>query len=127
MKKIIPQTINIVSILVLIYFAIPKILGLPRSVAGFTQFESVLGINADFFRIFTGVSEVTMVILILIYAFTGKKIVGKIAFLFLLVTMLTALAIEFFVRPEPAMLLVIVAIVLSIFSIYKLKTIYSHE
>ena len=127
MKKIIHQTINLVSVLVLLYFAIPKILGLPQSVAGFTQFESVLGIKASLFRLFTGFSELVMVILILIYMFTEKKVVGKIAYLFLLVTMLIALFIEFLVRPEPVLFLVIIAIVLSVFSIYKLKSIENNE
>jgi len=127
MKKIIHQTINIISVLVLLYFAYPKILGLPQSVAGFTQFESVLGINADLFRLFTGFSELAMGFLILVYIFTNKKIVGKIAYLFLLLTMLTALLIEFIVRPQPVILLVVIAIVLSIFSIYKLKSFQTNE
>ncbi|UMB60908.1 hypothetical protein MHL31_01605 [Lutibacter sp. A80] len=127
MKKIIHQTINIISVLVLLYFAYPKILGLPQSVAGFVQFESVLGINADFFRLFTGFSELAMALLIVAYMLKNKIIIGKIAYLFLLATMLSALLIEFFVRPQPVLLLVVIAIVLSIFSIYKLKSFQTNE
>lgn len=127
MKKIINHAINVVSVLVLLFFAIPKILGLPKSVDGFTQFESVLGIDATFFRIFTGISELVLAILILIFALRNNKIIGKFAYLFLLVMMLTALAIEFFVRVQPEILLVVIAVILSLFSIYKLKSIKNHE
>ncbi|GGG44752.1 hypothetical protein [Bizionia arctica] len=127
MKKIIHLLINLVSILILLFFAIPKILGQAKSVAGFNQFESLLGIDATFFRLFTGFSELAIIILILIYTFIRKKIAGKLAYLFLFVTMITALGIEFFIRPEPVMLLVIIAIVLSLFSIYQLKYILNHE
>ncbi|KYG76369.1 hypothetical protein EV198_3108 [Roseivirga ehrenbergii] len=127
MKKRVNQSINIISILVLIYFAVPKILGLSQSVTGFEQFESVLHIDATFFRLFTGFSELIIAALILTHAFTKNRMVGLAAFLFLLATMVSALGIEFFVRPEPVMLLVVIAIILMLTSSYKLKNILNHE
>lgn len=127
MKKHANQIINIISILVLIYFAVPKILGLPQSITGFEQFESVLHIDATFFRLFTGFSELIIAALILAYAFTKNRKVGLAAFLFLLATMVSALGIEFFVRPEPVMLLVVIAIILILTTSYKLKNILNHE
>lgn len=118
--KIINKIINSISILTMGYFAIPKLLGMPMSVKGFQQFEQTLQINADFFRIFTGLSEISMAILILYFAISQKTRVGIFAYAFLLITMLTALGLEFFARPEPKILLVIIAIVLVIFSVYQL-------
>lgn len=127
MKKVVNQIINLLSILLLLFFAVPKIIGLPQSMAGFSQFESVLHINADFFRLFTGFSELVIASLILIYVFTKNKMVGTGAFLFLLATMVSALAIEFFVRPQPVLLLVVIAILLTSTSIYKLNNILNYE
>ena len=118
--KIINKIINSISILTMGYFAIPKLLGMPMSVKGFQQFEQTLQIYADFFRIFTGLSEISMAILILFFAISQKTRVGIFAYAFLLITMLTALGLEFFARPEPKILLVIIAIVLAIFSVYQL-------
>ena len=118
--KIINKIINSISILTMGYFAIPKLLGMPMSVKGFQQFEQTLQINADFFRIFTGLSEISIAILILYFAISQKTRVGIFAYAFLLITMLTALGLEFFARPEPKILLVIIAIVLVIFSVYQL-------
>ena len=126
MKNVSNHIINILSIIVLIYFAIPKIIGLSVSKAGFEQFQSVLQIDADFFRIFTGFSELIIVLLILTYVVSKNDLIGKIAYLFLLITMLSALGIEFLVRPTPVVLLVSIAIILSLTSIYQIKNIYNH-
>ncbi|UXP31200.1 hypothetical protein N6H18_12660 [Reichenbachiella agarivorans] len=55
------------------------------------------------------------------FAIQGNKTVGKLAFSFLLITMITALGLEFFARPEPKMILVIIATLLTAISIYKLN------
>lgn len=120
MKKIISKTINIISILAMAFFAIPKLLSKPTSVAGFKQFEKAIHLNADFFMIFTGISELSMAILILYFAITQKIKVGIFAYAFLVITMISALGLEFFARPEPKMMLVIIAIILAIFSVYQL-------
>jgi hypothetical protein len=120
MKKIISIIINVISILAMTFFAIPKLLAKPTSVAGFKQFEKSIHLNADFFMIFTGISELSMALLILYFLIKQKTNIGLFAFAFLLITMISALGLEFFARPEPKMLLVIIAIVLVIFSVYQL-------
>ncbi|PIB37443.1 hypothetical protein BFP72_06695 [Reichenbachiella sp. 5M10] len=115
--------LNTTVLLTLTFFAIPKLLGKPRSVSGFEQFERVLGLDADFFRLFTGISELGMAVLILIFSISGNKVVGKLAFVLLLVTMIAALGLEFFARSEPKIVLVGIAITLAIISIYKLQTV----
>lgn len=123
MKNIKDQIINGIAIVVMIFFAIPKLLGKPQSIAGFKQFENAIHLDADFFRIFTGISELGLALLVLVFAFTKNKTIGKVAFGFLLITMLTALTLEFFARPEPKGILVVIAVILAFLSIYKLKTI----
>ncbi|QXP61250.1 DoxX family protein [Olleya sp. HaHaR_3_96] len=115
------QIINIVIILAMVFFAIPKLLAKPQSIEGFKQFENAIHLNADIFRIFTGVSELALATLILVFAIKRHQVIGKIAFAFLLITMLTALILEFFARPEPKIVLVIIAIVLALLSLYRLN------
>jgi len=122
MKIIINQGINIVIIGVMTFFAIPKLLGKPQSIEGFKQFENAIHLNADFFRIFTGISELGLAFLFLIFAINKNIIIGKIAFSFLSITMITALALEFFARPEPKIILVIIAVILAVVSVFRLKT-----
>ncbi|RJE74351.1 DoxX family protein [Reichenbachiella sp. MSK19-1] len=121
MKKILDQILNAMAIFAMAFFAIPKLLAKPQSIAGFQQFEKAIGVDADFFRLFTGVSELAMAAMILVFAIQGNKTVGKLAFSFLLITMITALGLEFFARPEPKMILVIIATLLAAISIYKLN------
>ena len=120
MKKIISQTISVISILTMGFFAIPKLLAKPTSVAGFKQFEKTIHLDADLFMIFTGISELGMALLILYFLIKQKTKVGVFAFAFLLITMVSALGLEFFARPEPKMLLVIIAIILALLSVYQL-------
>ena len=122
MKNITNQSINIVIIGIMTFFAIPKLLGKPQSIEGFKQFENAIHLNADFFRIFTGISELGMALLFLVFAINKNTTIGKIAFLFLLITMITALGLEFFARPEPKIVLVIIAILLAVVSVYRLKS-----
>lgn len=123
MKNITNQSINIVIIGIMTFFATPKLLGKPQSVEGFKQFENAIHLNADFFRIFTGISELGLALLFLIFVINKNRALGKIAFSFLLITMITALALEFFARPEPKIILVIIAVILAVISIFRLKTI----
>lgn len=116
------QVINFAVIAVMTIFAIPKLLGKPQSIEGFKQFENAIHLNADFFRIFTGISELGMALLFLVFAINKNTTIGKIAFLFLLITMITALGLEFFARPEPKIVLVIIAILLAVVSVYRLKS-----
>ncbi|MBD0777886.1 hypothetical protein HPE56_08775 [Maribacter sp. ANRC-HE7] len=123
MKILKNQWINIVASAMMLFFAIPKLLGQPQSKAGFEHFGKALKIDADIFRVFTGLSELGLAIVLLVFIFTKRAMLGKFAFLFLLAMMLTALGLEFFARPEPKMVLVVIAIILAAISIYRLKTI----
>ena len=116
------QVINIIIIAIMTFFAIPKLLGKPQSIEGFKQFENAIHLNADFFRIFTGIAELGLALLFLIFAINKNTTIGKIAFSFLLITMITALALEFFARPEPKNILVFIAVILAVVSAYGLKT-----
>lgn len=123
MKNIQNQIISIFIIGIMTFFAIPKLLGAAESVKGFKQFEAIVPLKPDIFRLFTGVSELGLALLFLVFVVNKNKTIGKIAFLFLLITMITALILEFFARPEPKIVLVVIAITLAILSLYRLKTI----
>ncbi|MEP1487150.1 MAG: hypothetical protein ABJK28_01830 [Algibacter sp.] len=92
-----------------------------RSTEGFIQFEHVLGINPDLFRIFTGMSELIIASLLIIISIKQFKKLSIITYFIVLSTMITALSLEFFVRFQPKIILVIIAILLIIFSSYSLK------
>ena len=79
--------------------------------------------DAGFFRIFTGISELGLAALLLVFAIGKNRIVGNMAFSMLLMVMLTALGLEFFARPKPVPMLVVIAFVLAFLSIYKLQSI----
>ncbi|MDO6596287.1 DoxX family protein [Oceanihabitans sp. 2_MG-2023] len=121
MKYLTNQIINILVSAVMLFFAVPKLLGKPQSVAGFNQFEDAFGIPSDGFRIFTGIAEFALATLFILFAFNKNKTIGKIAFGFLFITMFTALFLEFFARPEPKMMLVSIAIILIVIAIFRLK------
>ncbi|MCM4172766.1 hypothetical protein DHD32_14840 [Arenibacter sp. TNZ] len=116
------QIINIVPTIIMTYFAIPILMGKPQSIAGFKQFENAIGLDAGFFHIVTGVSELGLAPLLAIFSSNNNKVIGKLAFTFLLLTMITALGLEFFARPEPLIVLVIISFILALLSLYKLKT-----
>ncbi|MDE3742030.1 hypothetical protein [Maribacter polysaccharolyticus] len=126
MKISIDRSINVISIVAMTYFAIPKLLGMPQSIAGFEQFEKAIHVDADFFRMVTGISELGLAALLLVFAIGKHRIIGKMAFSMLLMVMLTALGMEFFARPKPVPMLVAIALVLSFFSVYRLQSIKSN-
>lgn len=109
----------------MVFFAFPKLMGKPQSIAGFKQFEKAIHLNEEFFRIFTGIAELGIALLILIFAFSKNSLTGKFAYLFLLITMLSGLMLEFFARPEPKYMLVVIAIFLSLVAMYKLRKLQS--
>jgi len=107
----------------MVFFAVPKLVGAKKSLAGFEQFKSLVPLDPDVFRIFTGTIELSIAILLLLYTFKSKAILGKIAYGALLATMIGGLVMEFFARPQPEMMLVVIAVLLSLLSIVKLKRI----
>ncbi|SFA81699.1 hypothetical protein [Algoriphagus aquimarinus] len=123
MKKILDYFITGISAAIMLFFAIPKLLGKEQSRAGFKEFGAALSIDADLFRIFTGIAESGIAVLLILFIITKKNLHGRLAFGFLLVTMISAIGLEFYARAEVKPVLVVIAVVLSIFSIYRLKTI----
>lgn len=113
-----------VSILAMLFFSIPKLTAQPPAVKGFTQFAEVLPVDPFVFRYITGAVEFSIVVLLVTGVIAEwKKITGNLkhasalAFFLLLGTMMGALSIEFFVRPTPAYMLVVVALILTIGSV----------
>lgn len=106
----------LISIGVMIRFAIPKLQAMPVSVKSFTMFSTVLPINANFFMYFTGLVELLIAVLLL-SSFFIKKIDLKnrfqiLAYSLLLSTMIVAIIIEQFVRITPVNFLMTIALVL---------------
>lgn len=120
--KIFNKVSNLVAAGIMIFFSIPKLTGDEDAINGFAQFESFVPIDINVFRIFAGVAELFIGILLIAYTIKNKENLGKIAYSLLLVTMLSAIVLEFFARPEPEAVLAAIAIFLSGLSMYKLKT-----
>ena len=112
---------NLIAAALMLFFAIPKLVGIEKSVKGFEQFKSLVPIDPDIFRVFTGSVELVIAILLIIYTIKNTNNLGKLAYFLLLATMIGGLTMEFFARPEPVMMLVVIAVLLSVLSIYKLK------
>ena len=115
----------------MLFFSIPKLTAQEPSVKGFTQFAEVLPVDPYLFMYVTGIVEFVIVILLVtglvveIKHIKGPlRYVSLLSFTMLLCTMFVALLIEFFVRPAPEFMLVIIALILatgSAFSIYHKK------
>ncbi|APG65772.1 hypothetical protein LPB136_10520 [Tenacibaculum todarodis] len=125
--KILKITSNLIAALLMLLFAIPKLLGVEKSVKGFEQFKSLVPLDPNMFRIFTGIVELLIALLLIFYTINNKKNIGKIAYFLLLSTMIGGLTMEFFARQKPDYLLVIIAIILSTLSIFKLKTLVKNK
>lgn len=132
MKKFI-LLLHFIIVGVLLRFAIPKISGQRVSVEGFNEMSRSLPVSSDFFRVFTGVTELTIAFLSILFLLLSF---GKINFLsplykykrsisiaangLLLATMSGALLAEFYARDNPKYLLVYIAVGLIIISIINL-------
>lgn len=115
---------NLVAAVLMLFFSIPKLIGVEKSRVGFEQFKSLVPLDPNVFRIFTGVVELLIAILLIIYTIKNKESLGKIAYFSLLCTMIGGLIMEFFARPQPDMMLVVIAIILSALSIFRLKSLF---
>lgn len=108
---------TLLSVAMLIYFALPKITYNEISVKGFTDFSPKFGLDPIGFMLFTGYME--LAIMAAFVAGFALLIKGKAWLLWLangllLGTMLTGLYIEFFARTRPAYMLVGIAIVFAV-------------
>ncbi|YCM46560.1 hypothetical protein V2O64_11070 [Verrucomicrobiaceae bacterium 227] len=104
---------SILSIAMLVFFAFPKIMGAPQSVAGFNDFSPALGLPARPFMFFTGYLELGIALFFVAALIVRKWHLPAIftAHLLLFGTMATGLLIELFARATPVMPLVIIAII----------------
>lgn len=120
-STILQKGTNLVAAGLMFFFSIPKLLGEEEVIEGFKQLESLVPIDLDIFRVFTGIVEFSIAILLVVYTIKTKNSIGKIAYFLLFATMAGALTMEFFARPEPMIMMVVIAIMLFMLSIYKLK------
>ena len=123
--KIFNKTSTIVAAGLMIFFSIPKLIGVKESVQGFEQFKSLVPLDPNVFRIFTGIVELSIALLLIAYVIKNTPKLGKLAYFLLLSTMMGALTMEFFARPEPEIMLVIIAIILAALSVYRLKMFFN--
>ncbi len=113
---------NYIAAGLMTFFAIPKLIGAEKSIKGFEQFKSLVPLDPDLFRIVTGIIELYIAILLIIYALKNINNLGKLAYFLLLSTMIGGLIMEFFARPTPNIMLVSIAVLLTTLSVYRLKT-----
>lgn len=133
MKKFI-LLLHFIAAVSMFRFALPKVSGQQVSIKGFDEITRSLPVSSDFFRVFTGVTElfiVFLMVLFLVLSFKKIKIISAlniskrsvsiIANGLLLITMLGALTAEFFARDTPKYMLVYFAfglIILSLVNLY---------
>jgi len=129
LQKITVALTSFLMALVLSRFAISKLTGWEISVKAFIEMAEPLGINPTFFRVATGILISFLVIFYTIsfaYTFIQHKFprfssvnyftFSTVANLLGIGTMIGALLAEYFLRVQPKMLLVYIAIAVIIFS-----------
>jgi len=126
--KLIRVLFILISSLIMLRFALPKLQAMQVSAKSFAMFSTVLPINANFFMYFTGGVELLIIILLLSSLFI-KNIELKnrfqiIGYVLLFSTMIGAILIEQFVRPEPKAFLMTIALVLTTISISELSLLF---
>ncbi len=132
MRKII-LLLHLIAAVLMFRFALPKIWGQAVSVAGFNEITRSLPVSSDVFRIFTGVTELVIVFLLVVFlllSFEQIKIMPSLrkhkssisiaANGLLLATMIGGLLAEFFARDTPKYALVYFAVGLVIISLVNL-------
>ena len=114
--------LGIPTIGMLIFFGLPKIMGAPASVEGFNQFSPILHLDPTAFRIFTGVSELGIALLLIasLVVLRGRNLLFLGGYFLTLATMASGLLIEFIARPQPEVPLVIIAFIFIFVSIIQL-------
>lgn len=121
----------LISSLIMLRFALPKLQGMPVSVKSFTMFSEVLPVNPSVFMYFTGLVELSIAILLLSSLFIKriqlKNMFQIIGYISLLVTMIVAILIEEFIRSAPVAFLMMIAFVLITISISELSILSKKE
>lgn len=115
----------LVSGLLMLRFAFPKLLAQPVSEETFEMLSQVVPINAKFFMYFTGAVELLIALLLLgslfLRAERTKMQLQEMGYFLLLSTMIGGLVAEFYGRPEPKTILVTIAIVLITIAVSELS------
>ena len=116
-------TLGLLSILMFLFFGISKIVGDPASVAGFKDFSPKLGLDPTGFRIFTGVSETGVALLLFasLLVRLGRLLLFVAGYFMTFATMFSGLLIEFFARSEPAIYLVVIAVIFIAVALVQLR------
>jgi hypothetical protein len=143
MRKFEKAIIGITSLLmglVLVRFTISKLAGWEISVNAFIEMAKPLGINPTFFRVFTGILILLVVVLYfttVVFALFETKLQSykKLNFISVstysntlgLLTMVGALLAEFYLRVQPKWLLVYIAAAIVIFSAINLLIIKKQQ
>jgi len=123
--KIFNKVSTIIASGLMVFFSVPKLLGFEESIKGFEQFKSLVPLDPNIFRMFTGIVELSIALLLGAYAIKNTANLGKAVYFLLLSTMIGALSMEFFARPQPEIMLVIIAIILATLSVFRLKTFFN--
>ena len=123
------KTIRVIFVLVsgllMLRFAYPKILAEPVSVETFEVLSQVVPIDAKLFMCFTGTVELVIGLLLIISLLLKNESIKikfqVIGYFLLLSTMIGGLLAEFLARPEPKAMLVTIAAVLMTIAISELS------
>lgn len=120
-KSKVDKILTIITIIVIGYFSVPKLLALKPSVDGFNQFAHIIPIKIRTFMYLTGAVELITALILISSFFIYKyglqlKLLG---YFMVFSTMIGALFVEFFGRPKPDKPLVIIAVLLLIISAYQ--------
>ena len=116
---------NLVAAGLMLFFSMTKLVGGEEVKANFKLMESLVPIDIDVFRMFTGVVELSIGLLLIMYTIKNKDSIGKLAYGLLVGTMAGALVMEFVAKPEPMIMMAVLALILFALSAYKLKTLFS--
>ena len=129
--KILHAILNLLAGLILTRFTVSKFAAWPESVAGFEEMAGTIGVDPTLFRLTSGViiglAALSFFINFAIILFVKEKQKGTILLfiinaLWALGAMFGALVSEFFLRSQPAMMLVFIAIAVIILTIANLAS-----
>ena len=74
--NILQNASHLVAVGLMLFFAIPKLLGAEKSVEGFEHFKSLVPLDPNVFRIFTGIVELIIAILLIAFVIKNNNSLG---------------------------------------------------
>lgn len=114
---------DIVAALLMLFFAVPKLLGASRSVAGFQVIADHVGLDPTGLRLATGAIELAIAVLLIAPSWQARgrsQVLALAGHVLLLGTMAGAVFTELVIRPGAAPVLLALALVLAGFSYLRL-------